>query len=277
MPDNEDLFTFETEPAAAAPKAPRAAKGGTPRITSGWGDSRDGGKRSHHATDYAFAEGDPLSVNRGGRVTRIGEDSRAGKHLFIDHGNGYVSSYSHLSSIDVGEGDEIEPGDIFGRAGNTGHSTGPHVHQVVRKGGARVNPQETDIRPVRGERPFERSYLQFETTDGQEEPNSVFDFETTSATPPTAGHSALPPGHLTAASDASPAAASPTGQKPGSRPTSTLDAWAQSPASEVDAQADDLVGQAVSDAAAGQGKLPPRARAARPRHAGGETRHLPRR
>jgi hypothetical protein len=122
--------------------------GRTPRVRSGFNAPRDGGRRIHRALDWDFAEGDPVAVNRPGRVQRIGENPRAGRHIFIDHGDGHVSSYSHLSGIDVREGDEILPGQPFARAGSTGTSTGPHVHQVVSRGGQRINPQEAGILPV---------------------------------------------------------------------------------------------------------------------------------
>lgn len=223
MPFDDSDYDFDSP--HAAPAKPRPVAGVTPRVTSGFDDSRDGGKRKHRATDYAFGEGDPLSVNRGGRVRKIGEDGLAGKHLFIDHGDGHESSYSHLSSIDVEEGDEIEPGVIFGRAGSTGKGTGPHVHQVVRRAGARVRAEETGIKPIRGERPFERRTGQDYDFD-----STAYDFDNS---PATTSQSAQPgvdsaqssgsPSTPKPTSNANPAGAAPTGLPRGSRPTSPED------------------------------------------------------
>lgn len=142
MPDID--FSDVARPAAP----PKTRAGFDAPVTSGYNDPRDSGKRIHHALDLAYAEGEPIAVNKPGRVTRRGEDARSGKFLFIDHGDGTTSSYSHLQDWDAAEGDEIVPGRPFARAGRTATKRS-HLHFVVRRDGARVNPEETDIRPMR--------------------------------------------------------------------------------------------------------------------------------
>lgn len=132
----------------ARPAQPVMRTGFDARITGRYDDPRDGGARRHHALDLGYGEGDPIAVNKRGRVVSRGEDEKSGKYLFIDHGDGDVSSYSHLQGWDAEDGEEIEPGRAFARAGHTATKS-PHLHFVVRRNGQRINPEETDIRPMR--------------------------------------------------------------------------------------------------------------------------------
>ncbi len=76
-----------------------------------------------------------------GRVTSAGWDASGyGNMVLIDHGNGFVTRYGHLSSIGVVAGQTVSRGSLIGRMGSTGHSTGPHLHFEIYKNGARVNP-----------------------------------------------------------------------------------------------------------------------------------------
>lgn len=59
----------------------------------------------------------------------------------IDHGQGLTSRYAHLSRIGVKKGDTVRPGDVVGKVGSTGRSTGPHLHFEVRRNGATRNPR----------------------------------------------------------------------------------------------------------------------------------------
>jgi hypothetical protein len=143
MPDSPIDFRDVAQPAL-----PTMRRSFDAPITGRYNDPRDGGARRHHALDLAYPEGEPIAVNKPGRVVKRGEDEKSGKFLFIDHGDGTTSSYSHLQGWDAEEGDEIAPGRAFARVGKTA-TRHPHLHFVVRRNGARVNPEETDIRPMR--------------------------------------------------------------------------------------------------------------------------------
>ncbi|CAN5158528.1 hypothetical protein BH09PAT1_BH09PAT1_2370 [soil metagenome] len=96
----------------------------------------------HTGIDIAGKIGDPVTPFMKGKVTYVGDLSWGyGKHIIIDHGNNIASLYAHLSKIDVKEGDEVQPGDIIGKEGQTGWATGPHVHFEVRVFGMPVNPR----------------------------------------------------------------------------------------------------------------------------------------
>jgi murein DD-endopeptidase MepM/ murein hydrolase activator NlpD len=73
-------------------------------------------------------------------VIFAGWDGGYGYAVRISHGNGIVSVYAHLSAINVSAGQQAGKGDVIGRVGSTGQSTGPHLHYEVRVNGIRVNP-----------------------------------------------------------------------------------------------------------------------------------------
>jgi murein DD-endopeptidase MepM/ murein hydrolase activator NlpD len=96
----------------------------------------------HRGIDIATAMGTPVLAADSGRVTVAGwpDNSGYGNRVLIDHGNGYITLYGHLSRIDVTVGQSVNRGDRIGLEGSTGRSTGPHVHFEIRKGGAHLNP-----------------------------------------------------------------------------------------------------------------------------------------
>jgi murein DD-endopeptidase MepM/ murein hydrolase activator NlpD len=76
-----------------------------------------------------------------GVVIRAGWDPWGlGLHVRIDHGNGYITIYGHMSRLDVSYGQEVDRGQIIGIMGSTGNSTGPHVHFMVEYNGVAQNP-----------------------------------------------------------------------------------------------------------------------------------------
>lgn len=97
----------------------------------------------HNGLDIATPWGvlPPLFACGGGVVTRAGWDPWGlGLHVEIDHGNGYKTVYGHMSRIDVGYGQRVGQGEVIGLMGNTGRSTGPHVHFTVKLNGVPQNP-----------------------------------------------------------------------------------------------------------------------------------------
>ena len=96
----------------------------------------------HTGIDFRGDTGDPIRATATGTVTIAGWSGGYGKMVEIDHGNGLVSRYGHLSEIEVGVGDTVRAGGIVGKLGSTGRSTGPHLHYEVRVNGEAVDPQK---------------------------------------------------------------------------------------------------------------------------------------
>jgi murein DD-endopeptidase MepM/ murein hydrolase activator NlpD len=76
----------------------------------------------------------------GGKVTQASWQGGYGIMVEIDHGNGLATRYAHLSAADIAEGATIPAGRIIGRTGNTGRSTGPHLHYEIRVNGDAIDP-----------------------------------------------------------------------------------------------------------------------------------------
>lgn len=96
----------------------------------------------HTGIDIAGRIGDPVTPFMKGTVTYVGDLSWGyGKHVIIDNGNHITSLYAHLSAVYVKEGQEVKPGHIIGKEGQTGWATGLHVHFEVRVFGIPVNPR----------------------------------------------------------------------------------------------------------------------------------------
>jgi murein DD-endopeptidase MepM/ murein hydrolase activator NlpD len=96
----------------------------------------------HTGIDFRGNAGDPVHATAAGTVTVAGWSGGYGKMVEIDHGNGLATRYGHLSKIEVNVGDKIRLGQIVGRLGSTGRSTGPHVHYETRIDGEAVDPQK---------------------------------------------------------------------------------------------------------------------------------------
>jgi murein DD-endopeptidase MepM/ murein hydrolase activator NlpD len=96
----------------------------------------------HTGVDYSAPEGAAIVAPAAGRVTRV-ESYRGGhgKLLEIDHGGGLVTRYTHLSTFEVSEGQQVAAGQLIARVGNTGLSTGPHLHVVVLRDGREIDPE----------------------------------------------------------------------------------------------------------------------------------------
>ena len=107
------------------------------RFTSGFG--RRWG-RAHEGIDMAGAHGSPVLVTADGVVTHAGWENGYGKLVTVRHAFGLETRYGHLSEIRVNVGDKVSRGDRIGDMGNTGRSTGTHLHYEVRVGGNAVNP-----------------------------------------------------------------------------------------------------------------------------------------
>jgi len=113
------------------------------RVTSGFGDGREfnGQVQSRHTgLDFAGTVGAPVFAAARGVVALVDSFFLAGNVIYIDHGEGLVTAYFHLSRQDVAAGDTVEAGQLIGLVGATGRVTGPHLHFVARFGRITVSP-----------------------------------------------------------------------------------------------------------------------------------------
>lgn len=140
----------EQAAAAVAASAPArgasvsvAASGGvqmiTGSVTSGFG-ARWG--TQHQGLDVAASIGTPIYAPLGGTVISAGAASGFGQWVRIQHDDGTVTVYGHVSAIYVGVGEQVDAGEEIAAVGNEGRSTGPHLHfEVVSPGGTKINPR----------------------------------------------------------------------------------------------------------------------------------------
>jgi murein DD-endopeptidase MepM/ murein hydrolase activator NlpD len=115
-----------------------------PRVTSGFSYNRLhpvlNVRRAHLGVDYAAPVGASVNAVSHGVVVTAGMNGDAGRMVAIRHSSGYESMYLHLSSITVRVGQHVSQGELVGRVGSSGLSTGPHLDYRLRKNGAYVNP-----------------------------------------------------------------------------------------------------------------------------------------
>jgi murein DD-endopeptidase MepM/ murein hydrolase activator NlpD len=108
-----------------------------------FGDRRiiNGSPRSPHGgSDFPAPQGAPVVAAADGVVALIGDHFFGGRSVFLDHGDGLITMYLHLSRVLVEQGEEVRRGQEVGKVGATGRATGPHLHFGVRWHGARVDP-----------------------------------------------------------------------------------------------------------------------------------------
>ena len=113
----------------------------------------------HTGMDFRGTVGDPIHATAAGKVVKAGWEGGYGQMVEIDHGEGLASRYGHLSEIDVSVGQTVRVGQVIGRLGSTGRSTGPHLHYETRINGEAVNPEKflAAGAAILGERPLIRS------------------------------------------------------------------------------------------------------------------------
>jgi murein DD-endopeptidase MepM/ murein hydrolase activator NlpD len=116
------------------------------RISSPFGTRRSyngqPARSYHEGMDFSTSAGTAVYAPAAGRVVLAEELTVRGRGILIDHGWAAVSGYFHLSSIEVEAGQQVQPGDIIGRVGSTGLSTGDHLHWEIRVRSVPVNPQQ---------------------------------------------------------------------------------------------------------------------------------------
>ena len=112
-------------------------------MASGYGNRIDpiyGTVRYHAGMDFSAAVGTDIYATGDGTVEDAGWESGYGNCVVIDHGYGYKTRYAHMSRIGVRRGEKVIRGQVIGAVGNTGKSTGPHLHYEVIVKGRTVNP-----------------------------------------------------------------------------------------------------------------------------------------
>ncbi len=97
-------------------------------------------RKMHAGIDFTAPSGTPIYATGNGRVAEAGMDGGYGRRIIIDHGYSYKTLYGHMSRFAVKPGQRVKRGDLIGYVGNSGTSTGPHLHYEVHKNGTPVNP-----------------------------------------------------------------------------------------------------------------------------------------
>jgi len=120
------------------------------RPTNGWISSTfgyrvspfTGRKEFHRGLDIATREGTPIIAPADGVVTYSDQKWLIGNMITIDHGYGMTTLYGHIKELLKNKGERVKRGQVIALVGNTGRSTGPHVHYEVRLNGVPVNPEK---------------------------------------------------------------------------------------------------------------------------------------
>ncbi len=113
-------------------------------ISSGFGyrsDPFEGSAAFHAGLDFKAPMGAPVFSAARGRVAFVGQRNGYGNCVEVDHGNGLLTRYAHMSAFHARVGDPVAAGQVIGAVGSTGRSTGPHLHFEVRLNGQPVNPR----------------------------------------------------------------------------------------------------------------------------------------
>ncbi len=131
----KQIVHYGTKVSVVTGRFMRPVSGGS--ITSYYGYRRSG---FHTGIDIARPTGTKIYAADGGTVTFAGRSGGYGLLIKIDHGNGYSTYYAHCSALSVKKGQQVNKGDVIGKVGSTGNSTGSHLHFEVRLNGATKNP-----------------------------------------------------------------------------------------------------------------------------------------
>lgn len=117
----------------------------SPRVTSNFGmrvNPVTGTHQQHSGIDIAAPSGTPVTTPKTGNVVFAGTRGSYGNFIEIEHNDGTKTSYAHLSSITISNGQQVNRGQVIGAVGTTGRSTGPHLHLEYEVGGSKVDPRE---------------------------------------------------------------------------------------------------------------------------------------
>ncbi|WP_299443289.1 M23 family metallopeptidase [uncultured Rhodospira sp.] len=121
------------------------------RLSSNYGMRKHpilGYSRMHTGVDFAAPTGTPIYAAGDGVVDYAGRKGGYGKYVRIRHNSEFSTAYAHMSRIQVRAGERVEQGEVIGRVGSTGMSTGPHLHYEIIRNGAKVNPMGVRFQPA---------------------------------------------------------------------------------------------------------------------------------
>lgn len=116
-------------------------------------------RKFHYGMDFTAPTGTEIYATGDGVIKRVISSKRGlGKHIVIDHGYGYATTYAHMNRFNVRQGQKVKRGDVIGFVGTTGLSTAPHLHYEVALNGKKVDPANyyfNDLTPAEYERMIE--------------------------------------------------------------------------------------------------------------------------
>lgn len=116
-------------------------------------------RRFHYGMDFTAPTGTEIYSTGDGVIKTVISSKRGlGKHIVVDHGYGYTTTYAHMNRFNVKQGQKVKRGDVIGFVGSTGLSTAPHLHYEVALNGNRVDPANyyfNDLTPAEYERMIE--------------------------------------------------------------------------------------------------------------------------
>ncbi len=139
-----EMANNKEELVAAIPAIQPIANKDLRRVASGFGMRIDPFlkvRRMHYGLDFSVKKGTPVYATADGKVLILKSSFGGfGKHIYIDHGNGYRTVYGHLDKFNVKKGQKVKRGELIAYSGNSGRSTAPHLHYEVHKSGKKVNP-----------------------------------------------------------------------------------------------------------------------------------------
>jgi len=138
-----DLFKGHDEMLKCIPAIQPVSNKNLKQTASGYGMRIDPIYKTakfHAGMDFSANIGTPIYATGNGTVIKAGWESAYGNLIKVDHGFGYVTWYAHLSKVKVRVGQKVVRGEVIGEVGNTGKSTGPHLHYEVHVKGKVVNP-----------------------------------------------------------------------------------------------------------------------------------------
>jgi murein DD-endopeptidase MepM/ murein hydrolase activator NlpD len=128
-------------------------RGGIGHISMHYGQNENpiyGSWYMHRGIDIStFRSGDPIVATADGKVVTVAFDQGLGNYIILEHKHGFLTRYAHLKAFNVQKGQTVQQGQVIGFIGNTGLSTGPHLHYEVHLGSETIDPLRfLNIRPT---------------------------------------------------------------------------------------------------------------------------------